>query len=73
MLLITCAYGKVGRQIVPYLAKKGFAIRAIDMNPDIKKCQPPLNQFRGLRGQKPNHFLATISADRVCALTRRPV
>lgn len=39
MLLITCAYGKVGRQIVPYLAKKGFDIRAIDMNPDIKKLE----------------------------------
>lgn len=39
MLLITCAYGKVGRQIVPYLAGKGFDIRAIDMNPDIKQFE----------------------------------
>ena len=28
MLLITCANGKVGSRIVPYLVKKGFEIEA---------------------------------------------
>lgn len=39
MLLITCSYGKVGRRIVPYLAKKGLDIKAMDMNPKVKEYE----------------------------------
>lgn len=36
MVLVTCAYGKVGRQIVPYLASHGVEIRAFDLNPAVE-------------------------------------
>lgn len=35
MLLITSACGSVGRQIIPYLAKHGVDIRAVDINPKV--------------------------------------
>ncbi len=37
MLLITCANGKVGSRIVPYLVKKGFDIRVLDITPSVER------------------------------------
>ncbi|WP_173021235.1 SDR family oxidoreductase [Secundilactobacillus folii] len=39
MLLVTCAYGQVGHQIVPYLVDKGVDVRAMDINPKVKEYE----------------------------------
>ena len=39
MILVTSAYGNVGRQLIPQLIKKGLDVRAMDINPDVEKLK----------------------------------
>lgn len=39
MILVTSAYGNVGRHIIPQLIKKGLSVRAMDINPAAEQLK----------------------------------
>lgn len=39
MILVTSAFGNVGRHVIPQLLKKGLQVRAMDINPNAEKLK----------------------------------